>query len=246
MQDYSASPSDSTKDFALKGLIRASIEKYALKVAHNDPLATEKIKVTRYLKRFDLTPDVLPADFWTLDENRRGFELGEIVGPVRRAAKRLKRMMARGYPADYYSRSDKDQRRTSAAVRQRRRRAKAAKPAPTPRGPRRIAFERVSREWRDDRLASLTAWTAGSGPSQRHLRGHERELVKAALAYHALTAQLGHAPSYGELADKIDCTRYAARNLVRRLESLYGITGPWRSKKRDRVCQVKPCHGVSG
>lgn len=234
--NYSTPTTVSTIDSALKAQIRASIEKYGVvPVNADDLLATDKIKVARYLKQYGLTLTDLIAEypnFWTLDDNVRGFLLGQFIGPIRRAAKRLKRMIARGYPADYDSLSRDDRRRVSAAVRQRRRRAKAAKPAPTPRAPRstRIPFERVCREWRDDRLASLTAYTAGSGPRQRQLRGHERQLVKAALLYHALTAELRRAPTHRELANKMRVRLPIARNLVRRLESLYGVAGPWRSK----------------
>jgi hypothetical protein len=236
-------------------LVQAWREKNNVTLAKpDDPLATDKIRVERYLRRYGLTPDVLPSGYWDFGEDLRGFLLGQAVGPVmteRRAAKRLKRMMARGYPADYYLRSDQDRQRTSDVVRQRRSRAKkaavaAAKPKPTPRAERGIPFEAVSREWRDDRLRSLTAWTAGSGPCQCHLRGHEPKLVKAALLYQVLASELRRAPSYGELADKFGCTSDAARNMVRRLQSLYRPTGPWHSKKRDGVCQVKRDGGVSG
>ena len=162
-------------------------------------------------------------DFWDKERSERNLILHKFIDEwdaeqeredERRAAK------IRKPPVSGAERTSKWRAKKSAA---------AAKPAPTPRAPRstRIPVETVSREWRDDRLASLTAWTAGSGPSQRHLRGHERRLVKAALLYQVLTSELRRAPSHGEFAKRLRCTPDAARNLVRRLERLHGPTGPW-------------------
>jgi hypothetical protein len=62
-------------------------------VAPDDPLATDKIRVARYLKKYDRTPDDLPAGFWDEpDRDVRGILLGQVVGPImaeRRSAKQL-------------------------------------------------------------------------------------------------------------------------------------------------------------
>jgi hypothetical protein len=241
--NYSTNQTDPTINPALRAQVRAFIEKNGIvRVNADDPLATDKIRVDRWLRNRGRTSDDLPPNYWSLDKDERGSILGEIQAGVNaedRAAERLARMVAAGYPADYPLHSRDDQRRISDAVRQRRARLKKATaaaatpktaPAVTPRAPRGIPFEIVSREWCDDRLTSLTAWTADSGPQQRQLRGHERELVKAALIYQVLARELHRAPSYGELAAKMRRKRDAARNLVRRLESLYSVTGPWHSK----------------
>ena len=79
-----------------------------VRVAPDDPLATDKICIARYLKKFGLTSDDLPDGFWDEpDEAARGWLLGKTVGPVmaeRRLAKRVERSIKAGYPADYYSR----------------------------------------------------------------------------------------------------------------------------------------------
>jgi hypothetical protein len=71
-----------------------------VRVAPDDPLATDKICVHRYLKKFGLTSDDLPDGFWDEpDEAVRGWLLGDTVGPVmaeRRLAKRVERSIEAG------------------------------------------------------------------------------------------------------------------------------------------------------
>lgn len=109
--------------------LRAARIKYSggVEVAADDPLATDKIRVSRYLKQFGLTLDALPSRFWDEpDETVRGGLLGDVVGPVmatRRFEKRVERSIEAGYPADYYSRPRHERGRIGHAVRKRRSRA---------------------------------------------------------------------------------------------------------------------------
>lgn len=204
----------------------------------DDPQATEKIALDRYLKKNGRSSADLPEGFWN-EPNRaaRGSMLGQIIGEARaeeRAAKRLERLTSVGYPSDYSSRPRDEQRRISATVRSRRRRAKSAPtraagfvrliPAVT------IPAATITRDWCADRLARLKRWTEGTEPLARQLRGRERDLVRAAAHYHTLSAELGRPPSHGELSGRIGCTRRTARNRVRLLVSLYAIGAPWHSK----------------
>ena len=78
------------KEQVLKQLRAYRDKNSGVKVAPDDPLATDKIRVTRYLKSFDRTPADLPAGFWDEpDRDVRGIMLGEVVGPV--MAERLPR-----------------------------------------------------------------------------------------------------------------------------------------------------------
>ena len=120
-------------------------------------------------------------------------------------------MVAGGYPATYYELPGDEQRRIGNAVRQRRRRSKKP-PMAAPKPVRAIPVELVTGEWVADRFARLKAWTAGSDPRARKLRGREREFVKAAADYQSLSRALGRPPSLGEFAAKIGCTRPAAQN----------------------------------
>lgn len=213
---------------ALLALMRA----YRAKLPQADPLAVEKIKVERYLKKNGLSSTDLPEGFRGLDRDARGRVLGEIIGEKRdkdRAAKRLERLIAVGYPADYLSRPFHEQRRISAAVRSRRRRAKRA-PTRAAGLARAIPSATINREWCADKLALLKAWTAGTGPVARKFRGREHDLVRAAAHYHAITAEFGRQPSHAALAGRIGCKRRTAQNRARVLVSLYAVGGPWHSK----------------
>ena len=200
-------------------------------VSPDDPLAIEKIKIERYLKKFGRTPADLPDDFWEHPEGMRGWMLGQVVGPAMGAAKRLKRLSKRGYPADYDSHPAAERKRISAAVRSGRRRTKAAATvatAPTPSAG--IPAAIITREWIAESFSRLSAWTKGTGAMECKLRGRERELVKAVVQYHALSLSLGRQPSQAEFAAKLGCTRRAAQNRMRILVSLHSGASPWNAK----------------
>jgi hypothetical protein len=205
-----------------------------VRVAPADPLATDKIRITRYLKKFGLTLDDLPNCFWDEpDEAARGSLLGKTVGPVmaeRCFAKRVKRSIDRGYPTDYYSRPSDEQRQISSVVRKRRWRAEQAiKPAPTPKAP--LPTTMITKEWIRDSFTRLKSWTAGSDPMAIQLRSRERDFVKVRAAYQRLINTLGRAPKQSELAAELGCTRRVAQNRIDRLHKLEGVGGPWHEKR---------------
>jgi hypothetical protein len=197
-------------------------------------LAIEKVSLDRYLTNLGHSSNELPDGFWEHDRERRGFIVGQILGPdspagKARAAKRLKRVIAAGYPADYYSRSDEERRRIGNAVRQRRRR--------TPRAPEADAIplvgvpvQSVTRDWMADKLTQMNLWAKGTTPLARQLRGRDRELVKVAAVFQILCARIGRQPSHAELARNLGCTRCVAQNKRRLLVRLYSSGGPWYAK----------------
>lgn len=254
MDIYSTTATVSAISPALLIQIQECRKKYNQPSPPHDPLAIDKIKVARYLEKFGLTLDDLPPEFWTHDEELRGFILGQIVGPVmaerraaKRAALRLKRLIAVGYPTDYYSRPIWEQRRISAAVRARRWRAKQPTVAPpiAPRAVRRaIPFELISPGWHTDKLALLFAYTAGDSARARKLRGREPELTKAALVYQVLMREFQRQPSLGDLAARLGCSRAAAQNRAGLLVHLYAAGGPWHQQALRGVSDTEP-RGVS-
>ncbi|MGA9891252.1 MAG: hypothetical protein WBQ55_02530 [Xanthobacteraceae bacterium] len=162
-----------------------------------------------------------------MDEKIRGYLYGCIVGPIKRAEKRAKRMEGRGYPAGYYDLPEREQRKVGARVRAKRSRDnKRGAIADAPVRP--IPPMTISRALRDEMLARLRAWTAGTGRSACKFRGSEIALVKAAVVYHSLCATLHRQPSYTELAARIGCTRPAAQKRVAALTKLYSAAGPWK------------------
>jgi hypothetical protein len=200
-------------------------------ISPDDPLAIEKTKIERYLKKYSRTPADLPDDFWEQSKDMRGWMLGQIVGPAMGETKRLKRLAERGYPADYDSHPAADRKRISAAVRSRRRRTKTAETVVTALTPSAgIPAAIITRNWVADRFSRLSAWTKGTGSMERKLRGRERELLKAVIHYHALSLSLGRQPSHAEFAAKLGCTRRAAQNRMRILVSLHSGVGPWNAK----------------
>ena len=197
-------------------------------------VATDKIRVSRYLKKFGLTSDDLPDGFWDEpDETVRGWLLGDTVGPVmaeRRLAKRVERSIEAGYPADYYSRPWDEQRKIGSVVRKRRWRAEqATKLAPTPKAP--LPTTKITKEWITDSFTRLKSWTAGSDPMAIQLRSREKEFVHARNAYQGLINTLGRAPKQSELADELGCTRRKAQNKIDKLRKLEGVGGPWHEKR---------------
>jgi hypothetical protein len=205
-----------------------------VRVAPDDPLATDKICVHRYLKKFGLTSDDLPDGFWDEpDEIVRGWLLGDVVGPVmarRRYEKRVERSIEAGYPADYYSRPWDEQRKIGSVVRKRRWRAEqATKLAPTPKAP--LPTTKITKEWITDSFTRLKSWTADSDPMAIQLRSREKEFVHARNAYQRLINTLGRAPKQSELADELGCTRRVAQNKIDKLRKLEGVGGPWHEKR---------------
>lgn len=207
-----------------------------VEVTADDPLATQKIKVARYLKKFGLSESELPAGFWDEpDEADRGRLLGEVVGPVmaqKRFAKRVERMIKRGYPRDYYERPEHERRLISNQVRSRRWRAKqpASRKAESMRKTE-LPAATVTREWIADKFSRLKKWNIGPDPRARQWHGREREFVNAAAAYYRLRRRSGRAPSLGELATEIGCTRSAAQNRMRVLTALFAVGGPWHRNR---------------
>ena len=199
----------------------------APKLANDDPLATDKIKVERYLKRFGLTLDDLPDGFWSESEVARGYLLGQTVGPVRSHTAREKRMTERGYPADYYDRPDDERRRLSANVRWRRWRARQPANSAAPVRKPSLPAANITTDWIGDKHARLKQFTSGNTPLARQLRRRKSEIVRAAATYHRLANALGRAPYLSELAAELGCSRAAAQNRVRVMTTLYDVGGPW-------------------
>ena len=220
----------------LREQIRAAIVKYSdgAEVAKDDPLATHKIRVSRYLKKFGLTLDDLPSRFWDEpDETVRGGLLGDVVGPVmatRRFEKRVERSIAAGYPADYYSRPIDEQKRIGNVVRKRRSRAKrATKAASTPKAP--LPTTMITKEWIRESFTRLKSWTAGSDPMAIQLRSREKDFVKARAAYRRLINALGREPKQAELAAELGCKPRVAQNRINQLRKLESVDGPWHEKR---------------
>ena len=224
-------PDEAARKEQLRETMRTANAKIrGVKVAPDDPLATDKIKVTRSLEKDGLTLADLPAGYWDEPRDVRGILLGQVVGPVRRLAKRVKRSIDRGYPPDYYSHPRHEQKRISDVVRKRRSRAEqAAKSAPTPKAP--LPTTMTAGEWIKDSHTRLKSWTAGSDPMAIQLRGRESDFVKARYAYQRLIKTLGRAPTQSELAAELGCTRWMAQNRIEQLRKLEGVGGPWHDEK---------------
>jgi hypothetical protein len=216
----------------------------------SDPLAIDKIRVGRYLAKRGLTEDILPADFYNEpDYDVRRRKLHQIIEAVEAERRAKTAVVASNEPAwlEYVNSRPTvhdwlpSRREFDHMMRTRRWRAK--KPAKfIERTARGIPSERVSRSWRDDKLARLKAFSQGTGPLARQLRGREIEMVKAAALFFTLSAELGHQPSHSELAGRIGCTRRAARNRVGILVRLYD--GPWHLEASPGVPPSKTSPGV--
>jgi hypothetical protein len=199
-------------------------------VVSDDPLAEDKAKVTNFLKGFGLTPDALPFDFWSQpDESVRSLLLGYVVQPVREKRafeKTVAKSIKAGYPADYYSRPDGEQRRISNAVRQRRFNAK--KPASgTSVEKKLLPTTAITLDWGIDSRSRLMRWTAGADATAIQFRGRENDLVKARANFKRLINILGREPTQTELAAALNCSRRTAQTRIKRIREFEAAGGPW-------------------
>ena len=187
----------------------------------SDPLALDKIKVTRHLKKHGLTPDVLPEGFYDWPMEQRSYELRWIIRKHKLAGAA-------------------ERKRHLATERQRRHREKIT-PRATTKAARGIPLEIVSGEWMAEKITRLRAWIAAAtgNHSAVKLRGRERELTMVAAHYHRLHAALGREPSQDQLAAKVGGNRRTAQNKLRILASLYSLVA-LGTPKRDRLNRQQP------
>jgi hypothetical protein len=131
-----------------------------------------------------------------------------------------------------YETPEKAKERAQARERQRRKRVRdavpsfpAPAPVPTPAAASSPEADRA-REWHKQ----LIAWTAGTGPRQRKLRGREIEFVKVRVLRERLATELGREPTPGELAKRLDADRDVVRRRLAVLEQLEQPEGPWHPR----------------
>lgn len=212
-------------------------------VASDDPLATDKIKIAKALKKVGRTLADLPPDWDKLPriskipfERSRQSELYRVFGEGEeemREAERLRELEKRGRPANYDLLPVDERNRINGNIRQRKHRDEKRKPASklmiTPLPVAQIATS----DLRSTLIAmrkSLEKWVVNySTPLSRQLRKPEKQLaiIKAAAAYARYFNQHGEIPSQVALAKWLHCSKDQARRRLDRLKSLYAPGGPW-------------------
>lgn len=191
-----------------------------------DPLATEKAKVRNWLKARKRTEEDLPAGFWSLSLEERQYVLYEIAGDFnaeKRAAEQERNEKVRkaaqiakwGLRPDHYSLPPEVQRREKERVKKRVQRAATKSAAPVP------PLTPITRPWMISRMKELNdALDSMTPQGARQLRAHKRQIMDDRIAHHRLR-ETGLKPTEGQFADKVRCTRHAARNRLRRLRRIW-------------------------
>jgi hypothetical protein len=214
-----------------------------VKVSADDPLAIDKRRVAKTLKRVGRTSADLPPDFWRLrqtaifsGERSRRSELYRICAEgeaEQREAERLLESARRGRPANYDLLPVDERKKIDGKIRQQKHRGKRPKPASKPSAAPLPVAQIAGGDLRSTLIAmrkSLEKWVVNySTPLSRQLRRREKQLaiIRTAAAYSRFYQQYDKLPSHSELAKWLHCSNDQARRRVDLLKSLYAPGGPW-------------------